>query len=272
MNIIAIARNPINSPGMEDSDRAILHAVAQQLELLGDNVNIIDENETIESKNCDAIYHMSRNNFTLLKLQEVEEKGCNVINKAQGVRNCSRKECVELMRINNIPQPPFSIISTEDYAPTNGYPLWFKKADGWSCCPQDVCFATSQEEGTNILSTFHERGINEVICTQHIDGDLIKFYGVKETFFHWYYPAPENGKFGLEKINGRAKQHSFNCEQLKETANEAARAIGIDIYGGDAIVTPNGDFYIIDLNDFPSFSSCREEAAKAISKLIHNKL
>ena len=36
------------------------------------------------------------------------------------------------------------------------------------------------------------------------------------------------------------------------------------MYGGDAIVTSDGDFYIIDFNDWPSFASCREAAAEAI--------
>jgi len=40
------------------------------------------------------------------------------------------------------------------------------------------------------------------------------------------------------------------------------------VYGGDAIVQADGSFYIIDFNDWPSFSPCVNAAAEAISQLI----
>ena len=47
-----------------------------------------------------------------------------------------------------------------------------------------------------------------------------------------------------------------------------AAAVGLQIYGGDMIVTNDGSLYMIDFNDWPSFSRCREEAAEAIARLI----
>ncbi len=269
MNILAIARNPLDSPRMVDNDRAILLAVAQQLEILGNKVKIADENDITDSESYDAIFHMSRNNTILAKLQQVQEMGINVTNRPAGVKNCSRKECMEIMSCNNIPQPQYFHLSTEENAPSRGYPLWLKKGEGWSNSPQDVCYATSPSEANKILKILRKRGITDVVCTCHIKGDLIKFYGVKEDFFHWYYPTPENSKFGLEIINGTAKRYLFDSKLFKRVAFEAADSIGVEIFGGDAIVTPNGDFYIIDLNDFPSFSCCRKEASEAIAKLIH---
>ena len=38
----------------------------------------------------------------------------------------------------------------------------------------------------------------------------------------------------------------------------------LDVYGGDAIVSPDGEVHIIDINDWPSFSPCLDEAAQAI--------
>ncbi|MFS6554926.1 hypothetical protein VPJ68_05445, partial [Parabacteroides distasonis] len=40
------------------------------------------------------------------------------------------------------------------------------------------------------------------------------------------------------------------------------------MYGGDAIVTADGNFVIIDFNDWPSFSRCRDEAAEAIAEYV----
>ena len=53
-----------------------------------------------------------------------------------------------------------------------------------------------------------------------------------------------------------------------DIATRASRVLSLPIYGGDAIITPDGNIHLIDFNDWPSFSSCRDEAAKAIAKRI----
>ena len=77
-------------------------------------------------------------------------------------------------------------------------------------------------------------------------------------------------KFGLERHNGEPHHYAYNAEALQQAANVAARALGLTIYGGDAIVSPDGHFYIIDFNDWPSFAACRKEAAKAIAERIES--
>ena len=47
-----------------------------------------------------------------------------------------------------------------------------------------------------------------------------------------------------------------------------AAAVGLDIFGGDVIVSPAGELTLIDLNDWPSFAPCRERAAYAIADFI----
>ena len=47
--------------------------------------------------------------------------------------------------------------------------------------------------------------------------------------------------------------------------SEPAFTSGDIIYGGDAVVRRDGSFCMIDFNDWPSFSRCREEAALAIA-------
>ena len=103
----------------------------------------------------------------------------------------------------------------------------------------------------------------------HCTGDIVKFYGIGLDLFHYCYPG--NGKFGKEEINGTPQHYSFDTHMLKALAQKAAIAIGLDIYGGDAIITPQGEIFIIDINDFPSFSAIRDIAAKEIATLIMNK-
>ncbi|MCF0192230.1 MAG: glycoside hydrolase family 3 protein, partial [Prevotella sp.] len=88
----------------------------------------------------------------------------------------------------------------------------------------------------------------KLLVQPHIEGQNIKFYGVRNTdFFHV-----------RESISTAVLQ------QLCTAADTLAAALSLDIYGGDAILTAANHLTIIDFNDFPSFSSCRKEAAEAI--------
>jgi len=40
------------------------------------------------------------------------------------------------------------------------------------------------------------------------------------------------------------------------------------VYGGDCIVSPDGEMRIIDFNDWPSFAPCREEASREIANRV----
>jgi hypothetical protein len=92
-------------------------------------------------------------------------------------------------------------------------------------------------------------------------------------FFHWSYASQGHSKFGLEAVNGKEKGYPFQAERIKRYADMTARQLNVPIYGGDAIIDEDGGFWFIDFNDFPSFSSCRDEAAKAIAKcIIHHAL
>ena len=110
---------------------------------------------------------------------------------------------------------------------------------------------------------------------EHVEGDLVKFYGVAGTpFFHCTLPTAEGGfsKFGLETHNGRPQGHPYDAEALKATTDRLALASGMPIYGGDAVVRPDGSTALIDFNDFPSFSGCTQAAAKAIADHVAARL
>jgi glutathione synthase/RimK-type ligase-like ATP-grasp enzyme len=54
---------------------------------------------------------------------------------------------------------------------------------------------------------------------------------------------------------------------MQADAEQLAKAVGLQVYGGDCIVREDGSYCVIDFNDWPSFSRCRDEAATAISSL-----
>lgn len=269
MKIVTIARNPENSPNMTTNDAAILESITKELNKMGADVVGIEEDEDIPS-DTDVICHMSRTTKVLDKLKEAENKGIKVINSPSSVNNCSRIEFMRILEQCNIPQPTYCIIEKNEDFNVLQFPAWIKRGNGWSCHKDDVCYVTSIDEAVWAFENMKQRGITSCVYTQHCIGDIIKFYGIGDSYFTYSYPKADSTKFGLEKINGEARHYTFDIDKMRNIVTKAAKAIGLQIYGGDCIVDADGRIYLIDLNDFPSFSSVRDEAAKEISNLIIN--
>ena len=138
-----------------------------------------------------------------------------------------------------------------------------------------MVYCKNEQELEEAKQTFARRGINDYVVSAHVEGDLVKFYGVRGSkgFFFYCYPN-ENGtmKFGDERRNGKPHHYPFDVEQLREDAFRVAEVTSTDFFGGDVIVRPDGSYVMIDFNDWPSYSSCCEEAAEAIAKRFEEKL
>ena len=269
MKIVTIARNPENSPNMTTNDAAILERITEELRRMGAVVSAIDATEDIP-EDADIVCHMSRTPEVLKKLKETERAGIKVINSPEAVENCSRIEFMRILEKNGIPQPQFHVVEKTENFNSLRFPAWIKRGNGWSCHKDDVSYVTNSEEAMNVIGSMMQRGVDSFIHSSHCEGDIIKFYGVKNSFFTYCYPVADSTKFGLEKINGEAKHYHFSIDTMRDIVTKAANAVGLDIYGGDCIVNNNGDIQLIDLNDFPSFSSVRDEAAKKIAEFIMN--
>ena len=103
-------------------------------------------------------------------------------------------------------------------------------------------------------------------------GWIVKFYGVRGGgLTDCYASSAADGKFGLERYNDSPEQAYVDVEGLTAVAERAADLLGVDVYGGDAIVGPDGTVTIIDFNDWPSFRSCTVGAASRIAELIISK-
>lgn len=267
MKIATIRRNPANSPNMADSDAAILQRVEDMLAAMGHTVQQMSEGDTIAS-DVQVVCHMSRTNTTLQMLREAEEHGCIVLNSTSAIKKCSRLEQMTSLQACGIKQPEFRHITDANELHCVEYPGWLKKSSGWADNSGDVCYTTDSTQAAKAFAQIKERGCSSAVYCQHIIGDIVKFYGIEGGFFSFHYPNPDCTKFGLEKINGTPQGNPFNPEELKSTAFKAAAAIGLAIFGGDGIITPQGDIYIIDINDFPSFSAVRDTAAEQIAKLV----
>lgn len=266
------------SPNHTGNDGAIFSLVEAELLKLGCSVKEYTEDELLEGKVHESfIYTMARSKEAVHALQQLESEGRFVINSAFGIEQCYRTNMTLGIVNNNIPYPESRIVKTNVPADKTFHELgdnnfWIKRGDFHAIHKEDVTFVRNVEDGNEILAEYAIRGIEEAVISKHLYGDLVKFYGVRETgFFYWFYPFDINhSKFNNEAINSASAYYEFDVQQLRQYGEDAARVLNVFIYGGDAIITPTGEMHIIDLNDWPSFAPCRDEAATAIAQCIYD--
>ena len=272
--ILGISRSTQFSPHSEDRDAAIFAAVASRLSRFAD-VSIISEDLfiAVELSEFDLVFSMARGRGVLECLAKAErEEGLVVINSAEHLLNLSRAGIASVFKENHLSVPNLMVIKpTAETKASMNFPLWIKRGDNCAQKQGDVQFVDDETQFELAMKDFADRGIEQVIVEEHLEGDLIKFYGVEGTsFFYTTYPTEKGGfsKFGLEEQNGLPQHFSFDVEKLKREADRAAQLTGMMVYGGDAVITAEGSVHIIDFNDWPSFAACRKEAAKAIANRI----
>ena len=136
----------------------------------------------------------------------------------------------------------------------------------------DVQYVTSESDCEAAIRVLAGRGVSTCVLQDHVPGWVVKFYGVKGYGLTDCYAASErDGKFGLERYNDTPGDSSVDMDALKAVADRASELLGVDVYGGDAVVGPDGGIVLIDFNDWPSFRTCTVGAASRIADLIQNK-
>lgn len=264
--IAFMARAAEFSPNSVGKDMAILSAVRRQLQQMGHTcADIVLEDMPVEMDHADAYVSMGRRQDTLNWLGDFERVGTPVVNSTASVMLCNmRSTMMRAFEETDIPVPP--LLGGDGY--------WVKRGYGCAESPLDVQYAPDHEAALRMSGEMTARGILDVEIRAHVPGDLVKCYAVSGTdFFRYYYPGDDGDwKFADESRNGRPQHYVFSVADLRSMLQTAARMIQLDVYGADCIIRPDGTFVLIDLNDWPSFSRCREEAAVAIAQRINQRI
>ncbi len=276
IKIAAIMRAGAYSPNHIGNDAAILNAVTEQLRKRGCEVNIYSEEQFINGNvSEDIIVNMCRERRSIDLLQKLEDEGRLVINSGYGIENCTRERMTRILMGHNIPYPESLMVDTDEVVKgklvKGGFSrCWIKRGDFHAMHKEDVSYVRHPEEAQEVLQEYFLRGIKRAVINKHLVGDLIKFYGVSGSrFFYWFYPFDEgHSKYGHEAINGKSQGLEFDKEKMHRICQEASDVLDVKIYGGDCIISPEGDIRIIDFNDWPSFAPCRDAAAPHIAKYI----
>jgi hypothetical protein len=260
---VGVLREPAHSPGRVEDDAAIMSRVGEALTERGFSVELIAADAVMEASSPN-VFVMCERGTALDRLAAMEKAGSIVVNAPGAIRNTYRHRMVELFAQHRVPAPLSWIVAADANKPRPADCAWVKRYDFHATQRDDVMYAASETGWREALRRFAERGIPFVVAQEHVAGDLVKFYGVRNgagtkdaNWFQWFYHR-DKGMLG----------HCFDPARLSEAALHAAAALGLDIFGGDAVIKANGEPKIIDLNAWPSYALYRDRAAQAIADCL----
>jgi hypothetical protein len=281
--LLGIYREHECSPGRHRSnDARLLEMVADALRVEGFDVELTSfEHAAAHRESAELVFSMCQGRPALEALAAWERGGAVIVNSPRASLNTHRDRLPALMIDAGIPFPETRLVSTAD-APAIAAAartraartrpgsrvdvdsaagiLWLKRGDVHATVAADVQRVDSPGALAAGLEEFAARGVRLAAVQAHRPGDEIKFYGVAEgSFFHWFYQREAHG-------------YRFDPAELVRIAEQAAALAGLDIFGGDVIVSPAGELTLIDLNDWPSFAPCRDAAAGAIAGFLTRRV
>lgn len=262
-------RAGVFSPNHVGNDATILNTVAEQLRKRGCEVRTYSEEQFCSGEVTEpVIINMCRERKSTDLLQRLEDEGKLVINSGYGIENCIRERQARILLGSNIPYPQSIIVDTDEVVRQRLQKLgftqcWIKRGDFHAQHAEDVSYVRTPAEAQDVLQEYFLRGFRRAVISRHLPGKLVKFYGVGGTpFFNWFRP------YEAEPLNMRDEQTRRTDEELKALCRKAARELNLIVYGGECIQAEDGSLSIIDFNDWPSFSACRNEAATNIAKAV----
>jgi hypothetical protein len=266
MKIIGIRRDKLFSPGSHaENDSLIFDLVAEYLAAMGWHVQLLDEHDVGRAALGRAVvFSMCQGSRANGILAGLEAQGTLIINSPVAAQNCYRSNLhrVAGSKQNNLVS--LSIVSTQGdgLAPLpsgHAAAFWVKRGDVHATQKGDVVKVRGEQEYGAVLADFRRRGISCAAVEPHIEGEVVKFYGVVDSPFFSFY-CERNP----ERIPDGFRAARPEIEAL-------IRQVGLEIYGGDAVMTRDGRIVVIDVNDWPSFARFRDQAASVIAQHIHRR-
>ena len=261
IRVLGVYRETEFSPGKVEADAAILDCVLDYLRARDIEVVTIEPVRFVEAApdKFDLVLAMCQGERTLNKLAAVEKAGILVINSPHAIRSCYRDRLGPALEAAGVPTPAGVLVNTStgiDSQSTSRLDLaagvFIKRGDLHALIADDVIKADRPDLISSALAGFEARGVACAYVQQAVEGIVVKFYGVS------------GGGYFATLSDGAPLCASLQ-RALAEAAGVAAAALGLEVWGGDAIV--NGDaFTIVDFNDWPSFSRVRAAAAQAIAE------
>ncbi len=267
MKILGVYREKIYSNRAVEADRLILEASIEALRLATGGTSVLMEPEEFISapSDADVILSMAQNERVLSVLETCSKKEIPVINSVASIRNCYRMQLSLTLENAGVNYPSYVIVDTGhdlasfSFSSKNGY--WVKRGDFHALSDSDVVYVKTIDDLQNAIRSFRDAKVERVIIQEHIPGPIFKFYGIGRKFFTYRQMKQVCPPFQDELF----PESEVDVSEMKRIARLAAGALGLGIYGGDCIIDANGGIHVIDMNDWPSFRTCRDEASISVA-------
>jgi hypothetical protein len=269
---VAIYRDRSYSPHQHlSNDRAILDAASSELRTLGWQVDAIEERSVANRRfpAAECYLNMAQGEAASTVLAPLEYQGRRFFNRPTSVLRCHRHRLVAAMLACGIPFPDTVQVRTDGPLPWGALDrfgpreqVWLKRGGVHAEQESDVRSMPLARipEG---LADFAARGIRTAVVQRHLDGPVVKFYGVGGSALFVAYVAGTKAP---------VTPALADPDLLRILAVRAAARLRLDIYGGDFVIGPGGQPTLIDFNDWPSFAPIRAEAARAIAGYVRRQV
>lgn len=288
MQIVGIHREKIFCNHAIVEDRAILEASIGYLEkgLRSRGIDpkvLFFDSETLgehgaQLSTSDVIFNLAQGERSLSLLEEMPKRpGVLLWNAPRSIQNCFRNRLARHLEENNLSSVeqvignPKNFLSENSennqtiFSSSTGY--WIKRGDYHALNDADVVYAADFQRLRQRLFEFAKRDILEIVVQRHIVGKVFKFYGVTGGFFQ---SRTMSQPFRDEPVYDFTPD--FPEQTVKALAERLGKIMNLEVFGGDVIITPTGEIHLIDVNDWPSFRSCRDQAAQAIAQQALSRL
>ncbi len=273
MRILAVSRAARFSPNAEVRDARLFTALADYLRAQGHSVILQDEDTFASTMpanlEVDRIVHMARSRSALRLLAAYETLGVPVINSPTNLlrysTRTSRLACIEKV-MPFVPQF-CEYKAGEPYE--GGFPVWAKALRN-DQAGRHVEYIADSCALVDFVRRKTAEGITSFSMENHVAGTQVKFYGVDGTdFSRCCCPENDTDADRLREIV-RNTQIEYNTIEsyVFSRVSLVAKALGMAVYGGDAVISDDGFIYIFDFNDFPSFGMFADEAVGYIAKRV----
>lgn len=281
IRVLGIYREEKYSNRAIEADKAILDSVLRTLKKQFGNAVAISvlSAEEISNRlvkfdfNYDLIFSMAQGEGVLNIVDKMQKDGAVVVNSGAAIRNCYRGKLSELLSDAVFSYPRYTSLKVTDkifgcFNSASGY--WVKRGDFHALVDEDVIHIQSVDDLASVLDQFKNRGVKEIILQENCQGELFKFYGVRDSFFNLRHM----GRTGTNRYEFNPGNSSISFDQIKleKLVHKAAAVLDLDYFGGDCIITPSGRMHFIDFNDWPSFRTCIDEVSPVMVSYAINKL
>ena len=266
LTVLGIYREQMFSPGKIEDDAAIMDATVEELSRLGWEIRTLRaESISTLAPRSEKVLSMAQSDRVLNILHDWSRQGSRVINTVTSVRDCYRKPLTHLLAKASVCVPPSRMVTlneaAENFSLRSSERLWLKRGDVHAMEPGDVTSVTSREELDQALQHFFDHNIRDILVQEHVRGPVVKFYGVGQG----------EGAYFKAYLAASGEELASEADRLWAVARQAAGAVGLEVYGGDAVLTDKNGPVLIDLNDWPSFSRCCRSAAGNIAAYVAAK-